>query len=54
MPCWLPEITIDRTEIDFVARFFSQLGTEAKVLQPQEVTDRIRDYSRKLLEHYTT
>lgn len=38
------DITIDRTEMDFITRYFTQLSTASKVLLPQEVTDRIRAF----------
>lgn len=43
---------IDRTEIEFVSRYFFQLGTAAKVMEPREVVHRICELSRELLEHY--
>ncbi|BFH62032.1 helix-turn-helix transcriptional regulator [Paenibacillus azoreducens] len=46
------DTVIDRNEIAFTAAFFSQLGKEARVLEPQEMVDRIRSHAQSLLNHY--
>lgn len=47
------DTVIDQTEIEFVSHYFFQLGTEAKVIEPQEIVSRICELSQKLLNHYT-
>lgn len=47
------DTVIDQTEIEFVSHYFFQLGTEAKVIEPQEIANRIYELSQKLLNHYT-
>lgn len=46
------DTTIDEAEIEFVSRYFFQLGTAAKVVEPQEIVSRICALSQELLEHY--
>jgi len=46
------DMTMDRSEIAFAAAFFLQLGTEAKVIRPAEVLDRIRRQLRETMAHY--
>lgn len=46
------DTVIDRNEIAFTAAFFAQLGKEARVLEPQEMVDRIRSHAQSLLNHY--
>ncbi|MFT9846369.1 helix-turn-helix transcriptional regulator [Aneurinibacillus sp. REN35] len=48
----LIDTTFDKSELEFVAQFFLQLGTDAKVMEPQEVVDLIRVKAHRLLEHY--
>lgn len=48
------EMTMDRSEIAFVAAFFLQLGTNAKVLRPPEVVAQIRKQLRETMAHYAT
>lgn len=46
------DMMMDRSEIAFAAAFFLQLGTDAKVVRPAEVTDRIREKLREMMAHY--
>ncbi len=43
---------IDRSEIDFVSNYFVQLGTCAKVIEPQEIVDNIKRQAYNLINHY--
>lgn len=43
---------IDMSEIDFVSRYFLQLGTSAKVIEPREIVDRIRMLLKDITNHY--
>lgn len=43
---------IDKSEIDFVSKFFIQLGTNAKVLESQEIIDSIRNQLQDTLLNY--
>lgn len=43
---------IDQDDMEFTASFFAQLGTEAKVIEPREMIDRIRNHALVLLSHY--
>jgi hypothetical protein len=47
------DTTIDRTEIEYVSHYFYRLGTAAKVLEPQEIVNRICVLAEELLQHYT-
>lgn len=47
------DTTIDRTEIEYVTRYFYQLGIDAKVLEPQEIVNRICVLAEEILQHYT-
>ncbi|QQE76534.1 YafY family transcriptional regulator [Brevibacillus composti] len=47
------DTVIDRAEIEFVSRYFFQLGTVARVIEPEEMVSRIRSWSQELLQHYT-
>lgn len=38
------ETVIDKSEVEFLSKYFLQLGTEAKVIEPCEIMDRIRHY----------
>lgn len=44
---------IDKSEVEFVSRYFLQLGTAAKVIEPREMIDRIYFLSQELLKHYS-
>lgn len=43
---------IDESELPFVSSYFLQLGTAAKVIEPQEIVETIRRQSQNLLLHY--
>ncbi|TQK75334.1 DeoR family transcriptional regulator [Brevibacillus sp. AG162] len=47
------DTVIDHKEIEFVSQYFFRLGTEAKVLEPERIVNRIIILSQKLLQHYT-
>jgi len=47
------DTVIDQTEIEFVSHYFFQLGTAAKVIEPEEIVSRICVLSQELLKHYT-
>lgn len=44
---------IDKSEIDFTSRYFLQLGTSAKVKEPREIVDRIRELLEDMTNHYS-
>lgn len=46
------DMEIDKSEIDFVSKFFIQLGTNAKVLESQEIIDSIRNQLQDTLLNY--
>lgn len=46
------DMQIDRSDIDFVSKFFIQLGTNAKVLESQEIKDTIRSHLQDTLLNY--
>lgn len=43
---------IDHSELDYVADFFLRLGTSAKIIEPQEVIERIKKQAYQLIDHY--
>lgn len=43
---------IDKSEIEFVTSYFFQLGTEAKVIEPQEIIDNIKERAHNIINHY--
>lgn len=43
---------IDKSEIDFVSNYFVQLGTYAKIIEPQEIVDNIKKHAYSLINHY--
>lgn len=43
---------IDEDEIDYVSNYFVQLGTCAKVIEPQKIVDNIRKHAYSLINHY--
>lgn len=47
------DMNIDKSEVAFVSSFFLQLGTNAKVLQPQEVIDNICRQLNDTIMHYS-
>lgn len=47
------DMEIDKGELEFAANYFFQLGTSAKVIEPQEAIDMIRKQSQDLLHHYS-
>lgn len=47
------DMNIDKSEVSFVSSFFLQLGTNAKVIKPQEVIDNICRQLNDTLHHYS-
>jgi len=47
------DTVIDKSEVEFVSRYFLQLGTTAKVLEPRVIIDRIFSLSQELIQHYS-
>ncbi len=47
------DMNIDKTEVDYVSTFFLQLGTNARVIQPQEVIDNICKQLKDTMLHYS-
>lgn len=46
------DVTIEHNEIDFVSNYFYQLGTSAKVIEPQVIVNRICKMAEELLQSY--
>ncbi|WP_372633926.1 WYL domain-containing protein [Cohnella sp.] len=46
------DMEMDRSEIPFVSEFFYRLGTDAKVVEPNEIIDYIKQRARCLINHY--
>ncbi|WP_099480575.1 helix-turn-helix transcriptional regulator [Paenibacillus ihbetae] len=46
------DVTVDRSDFEYIADVFVRFGTEAKVIEPQEMVDLIRDKARRLIAHY--
>lgn len=47
------DMEIDKSELEFVSKFFLQLGTIAKVIEPREIIDIICRQSQDTLLHYS-
>lgn len=43
---------IDKSEINFVSDYFFRLGTDAKVIEPQEIVNNIRERARSIAAYY--
>jgi len=43
---------IDEGEIEFVSSYFFQLGTYAKVIEPQEIVNNIKQKAHSVINHY--
>lgn len=43
---------IDESEIEFVSNYFFQLGTFAKVIEPQEIVNNIKKKANDIVNHY--
>lgn len=43
---------IDESEIEFVSSYFFQLGTCAKVIEPQEIVNNIKKKAHHMINHY--
>lgn len=46
------DMEVDRSDIPFVSEYFFRLGTDAKVIEPNEVIDYIKQRARNLISHY--
>lgn len=46
------DMEVDLSEIPFISEYFFRLGTDAKVIEPNEVIDYIKQQTRQLLNHY--
>lgn len=46
------DMEIDRSELLFVSEYFFRLGTDAKVIEPKEVIDYIKQQANCLSNHY--
>lgn len=43
---------IDKNEIEFVSNYFFQLGTYARVIEPIEVINNIKEQALSIVNHY--
>ncbi|MGG4344431.1 helix-turn-helix transcriptional regulator [Paenibacillus lautus] len=43
---------VDRNDFEYVAQVFLRLGMEAKVIEPQEIVNMLREKARQLSLHY--
>lgn len=43
---------IDRSDLEFTAQFFMNLGEDAKIIEPAEMREYILSFAKKLLEYY--
>lgn len=46
------DMEVDQSEIPFISEYFFHLGIDAKVIEPNEVIDYIKEQTRQLLNHY--
>lgn len=46
------DMEVDQNEIPFISEYFFHLGIDAKVIEPNEVIDYIKEQTRQLLNHY--
>jgi predicted DNA-binding transcriptional regulator YafY len=46
------DMEVDQSEIPFISEYFFCLGTDAKVIEPNEVISYIKQQTRLLLNHY--
>lgn len=46
------DMEVDRSEIPFISEYFFHLGTDAKVIEPNEVIDYIKQQTLHLINHY--
>lgn len=46
------DAVIDESEAEFTAMYFFQLGPDAKVLEPRDIVERIRERAGALVRHY--
>jgi predicted DNA-binding transcriptional regulator YafY len=44
---------IDQSELEYVTKYFFQLGISAKIIEPQAAIDMIRTLSQELIRHYS-
>lgn len=43
---------IDKSDIEFVSGYFFKLGIDAKIIEPQEVVNNIRQRAHNIISHY--
>jgi len=43
---------IDKSEIEFVSSYFFQLGVDAKIIEPQEIIDNIKQRAHNIINNY--
>jgi predicted DNA-binding transcriptional regulator YafY len=46
------DVEIDRSEMPFVSDYFFRLGTDARVIEPKEIIDHIKQRANQLIGHY--
>lgn len=46
------DIVIDESEIEFVSSYFFQLGIDARVIEPLEIINNIKQRAHKIINHY--
>lgn len=46
------DMKVDQSEIPFISEYFFRLGVNAKVMEPNEVIDYIKQQTLQLLNHY--
>ncbi|MDQ0227256.1 helix-turn-helix transcriptional regulator [Metabacillus niabensis] len=46
------DMDVDLSDIPFISKYFFRLGTDAKVIEPNEVIDYIKQRARNLISHY--
>lgn len=47
------DTTIDKSELEFITNYFFQMGHNAKVFEPLEVVEGIRQKACEILKHYS-
>lgn len=46
------DMVIDESEIEFVSSYFFQLGVDARVIEPLEIINNIKQRAHKIINHY--
>lgn len=52
--CWLLDTELPESERSWAVRLFYSLGTDARVLQPPELTEAVTALARATISHYLT